>query len=157
MGVDVDAVIAPADPREARFQPILQIHQAHCEAETPIGSCHRLDAANLAAPEIRFYALTVGDDVRGMAAWKRLTADHGEVKSMHVLGAHRGARYADALLARVVADAMAAGIKRLSLETGAQPNFAPARAFYARHGFAICPPFGDYREDPNAVFMTKAL
>ena len=43
---------------------------------------------------------------------------------------------------------------RLSLETGSWPYFAPARALYARHGFTECGPFGDYREDPNSVFMT---
>ena len=32
--------------------------------------------------------------------------------------------------------------------------FLPARALYARHGFVECGPFGDYREDPNSVFMT---
>jgi putative acetyltransferase len=31
--------------------------------------------------------------------------------------------------------------------------FAPARALYAPFGFVECPPFGDYRLDPNSVFM----
>jgi putative acetyltransferase len=46
---------------------------------------------------------------------------------------------------------------RLSLGTGSWPYFAPARALYARHGFVECAPFGDYREDPNSVFMTLEL
>ena len=46
---------------------------------------------------------------------------------------------------------------RLNLETGAQPEFAPARALYERHGFEYRGPFGDYTDDPNSVFMTKAL
>ena len=25
------------------------------------------------------------------------------------------------------------------------------------HGFETCAPFGDYREDPNSVFMTRVL
>jgi putative acetyltransferase len=49
------------------------------------------------------------------------------------------------------------GYHRMSLETGAMPFFAPARALYARHGFVECPPFADYREDPNSVFMTRDL
>lgn len=48
-------------------------------------------------------------------------------------------------------------LKRLSLETGAWPYFDAARALYARNGFVECPPFGDYREDPNSVFMTRTL
>ena len=35
--------------------------------------------------------------------------------------------------------------------------FAPARAFYARAGFAPCPPFGSYVDDPNSTFMTLVL
>ena len=35
--------------------------------------------------------------------------------------------------------------------------FAPARALYARYGFAYRGPFGSYTEDPNSVFMVKAL
>jgi putative acetyltransferase len=31
---------------------------------------------------------------------------------------------------------------------------AAARALYASAGFLECPPFGDYRDDPNSVFMT---
>jgi putative acetyltransferase len=35
--------------------------------------------------------------------------------------------------------------------------FMPARALYANFGFKNCPPFSDYIEDPNSVFMTKEL
>jgi putative acetyltransferase len=56
-----------------------------------------------------------------------------------------------------MAEARAAGMGRLSLETGSWPYFLPARALYARHGFVECGPFGDYRDDPNSIFMTIAL
>jgi putative acetyltransferase len=35
--------------------------------------------------------------------------------------------------------------------------FEPARGLYRKNGFRSCPPFGDYREDPNSVFMTREL
>jgi len=35
---------------------------------------------------------------------------------------------------------------RLSLETGSQPFFEPARALYLRHGFAECEPFADAKQ-----------
>jgi putative acetyltransferase len=53
--------------------------------------------------------------------------------------------------------ARAGGATRLSLETGAWPYFAPARAFYARHGFVPCGPFAEYPQDPNSVFMALDL
>jgi putative acetyltransferase len=45
----------------------------------------------------------------------------------------------------------------VSLETGSQDFFAPARALYTRHGFAPCPPFADYTDDPNSVYFSLAL
>jgi putative acetyltransferase len=57
----------------------------------------------------------------------------------------------------MLAEAKRRGYTRVSLETGSMEFFRPARALYARFGFAPCPPFADYRADPNSVFMTKAL
>ena len=37
------------------------------------------------------------------------------------------------------------------------PLFAPARALYGRAGFVETLPFGDYRPDPNSVFLTLAI
>ena len=61
------------------------------------------------------------------------------------------------MLRHLVAEAQAAGLTRLWLETGSQAYFAPARALYARHGFIECPPFAAYRPDPHSVFMTRAV
>ena len=49
------------------------------------------------------------------------------------------------------------GCTRVSLETGSMDAFAPARALYTRFGFVACAPFGDYREDPYSVCMTRML
>jgi putative acetyltransferase len=46
---------------------------------------------------------------------------------------------------------------RLSLETGSQDAFAPARRLYESYGFRHCLPFEGYVEDPNSVFMTIVL
>ena len=32
-----------------------------------------------------------------------------------------------------------------------------AQQLYERAGFGYCAPFGDYRDDPNSVYMTRAL
>jgi len=49
------------------------------------------------------------------------------------------------------------GYARVSLETGSQDFFAPARRLYERHGFVECGPFGDYVLDPHSVFFTREL
>ena len=76
---------------------------------------------------------------------------------MRTRAAARGRGVGAAILATILAEASARGYRRLSLETGSEEHFAPARRLYARHGFAECPPFGDYVEDPNSVFMTREL
>jgi len=120
-------------------------------------SCHALDRSALRAPNVRFWSLWEGAELFAVGALKRLGSDHGEIKSMHTAAAARRRGAAGALLDQLVHAARASGLTRLSLETGAAAYFAPARAFYRRHGFLECPPFGDYRPDPNSVFMTRRL
>jgi acyl-CoA synthetase (AMP-forming)/AMP-acid ligase II len=57
----------------------------------------------------------------------------------------------------ILKDALRRGYHSLKLETGAMPEFAAGRTLYERHGFVRCGPFGSYSDDPNSVFMTKAL
>lgn len=142
---------------DPRVQALVAAHAARARAETGRGSAHALDASALTAPDVTFWSVWEDEAVVGIGALKRLSGDHGEVKSMHTAEVARGRGVASALLRHIIAAARARGISRLSLETGAWPYFDPARAFYARHGFVPCPPFGDYRDDPNSVFMTLAL
>ena len=93
----------------------------------------------------------------GCGALKRLSADHGEVKSMHTAQAMRRRGAGSAMLRHLIAAARADGMSRLSLETGSWDYFRPAQALYRSHGFVECPPFADYVLDPNSVFMTLDL
>lgn len=104
-----------------------------------------------------FWSAWEGDEVVGVGALKRLSADHGEVKSMHTAESARGRGVGSAMLRHIMAAARARGMSRLSLETGSWRYFEPARALYARHGFVECGPFGEYREDANSMFMTLVL
>jgi putative acetyltransferase len=61
------------------------------------------------------------------------------------------------MVAHIVAEALSRGYRRLSLETGANYAFAPARALYAKSGFVSTEPFANYRPDPHSVFMTLDL
>ncbi len=142
---------------DRRVVALLETHLTRARAETARGSAHALDLSGLRAPEITFWSAWEGDAVVAVGALRQLSADHGELKSMHTAESARGRGVGSALLREITAAARARGLSRLSLETGSWPYFAPARAFYARHGFTECGPFGDYREDPNSVFMTKEI
>ncbi len=76
---------------------------------------------------------------------------------IHVDSARAATAPGGAMLRHIIAAARAQGMSRLSLETGSWDFFRPARAFYQKHGFAVCEPFGDYVLDPNSVFMTLEL
>jgi putative acetyltransferase len=142
---------------DPRVVALLHTHVTRARAETARGSAHALDLAGLRAPEITFWSVWEGDEVVGVGALKRLSTDHGEVKSMHTAEAARGRGVGSALLREIMVTARARGMRRLSLETGSWPYFQPARALYARHGFVEGGPFGEYRQDPNSVFMTLEL
>lgn len=132
-------------------------HTADMHADTPLESIHMMDASALAVPGVFFYVMRDNGVPIAMGAFKRFDASQAEIKSMHVLVEHRGQGLSRRLLDHLVAEAKAAGISRLNLETGSQAMFLPARVLYERAGFTECPPFGDYEVDPMSVYMTRAL
>lgn len=136
---------------------LFQRHTAEMHAETPPESIHMMPRGALVSPAIDFFVLRQAGRPVGMAALKRLDPCQGEIKSMHVVSESRGGGLSRLMLDRLIAHAQAAGLTRLFLETGAQAGFAAARGLYRRMGFAECPPFGDYRPDPNSVFMTRVI
>ena len=152
-----DPTIVEGGLDDPRVVALLATHVERARAETARGSAHALDLSGLRAPGITFWSAWEGDAVVAVGALRQLDAAHGEVKSMHTAESARGRGVGSAMLAHIVRAARARGLTRLSLETGSWPYFAPARALYARHGFTECGPFGDYRADPNSVFMTRAL
>jgi len=92
-----------------------------------------------------------------VGALKRLSASHGEVKSMRTAAAARRRGVGVAMLQHIITAARDRGITKLSLETGSWPFFRPAVALYKRHGFVECPPFGDYMLDPSSIFLTREV
>lgn len=149
--------IIPGDLGDPRVAALLRTHLTAARAETAPGSAHALDLDGLRAPDITLWTIWAGETLAGVGALKRLSADHGEVKSMHTAEALRHQGYGGAMLRHIIGWAKAAGMSRLSLETGAWDFFRPAHALYRSHGFVECPAFGDYSPDPNSLFFTIQL
>jgi putative acetyltransferase len=149
--------IEPGNFGDPRVVDLLRIHLASARAETAPGSAHALDITGLQSADISFWAITEDGMLLGVGALKRLSPGHGEVKSMHTAAAARRRGAGGAMLSHIIASARACGMTRLSLETGSWDYFLPARALYRGHGFVQCPPFGDYRADPNSIFMSLDL
>ena len=146
------------DPRSPPAIALLEAHLAHCwGAGAPPESTHVMDVEALCTPAMTFWTAWLEARAVACGALKEIDPRHGEIKSMHTLERCRGQGVAAAMLKHIVEAARGRGYRRVSLETGSTEAFAAARAFYERHGFAPCPPFEGYREDPNSVFMTLML
>ncbi|WP_041675749.1 GNAT family N-acetyltransferase [Ramlibacter tataouinensis] len=151
MQIRVDDLAGP------EIRALLEEHLRHMHEVSPPQSVHALDIAKLRRPDVTFWTAWSPGELLGCGALRELSPRHGEVKSMRTVAAHRGRGVAAALLEHLITKARRRSYERLSLETGSQPAFAPARRLYQRFGFLGCAPFGDYVEDPNSVFMTLRL
>ena len=149
--------IRPDDLTGPEVIGLLHEHLDAVSRISPPESVHALDLDGLRAPNVTFWSVWQGSTLAGCGALKELDAHHGEIKSMRTARPHLRTGVAAALLGHILHVAKARGYRRLSLETGSQEAFAPARALYARFGFELCGPFADYIDDPNSVFMTREL
>jgi putative acetyltransferase len=151
MRIELDDLSRP-DVRD-----LLERHLVDMHATSPPESVHALDPEALAEPDVTFWTAWDGETLVGCGALKELALDEGEIKSMRTHDAARRTGVASRMLAHLVDEARRRGYVRVNLETGSQDYFAPARLFYERHGFEVCPPYGAYEPDPNSTFMTRLL
>jgi putative acetyltransferase len=136
---------------------LLKEHLASMFVHSPPESVHALPIEGLRSPDITFWSVWENAELLGCGALKELDPQHGEIKSMRTASAHLRKGVARAVVHHIIAEAKRRGYRRLSLETGSQAAFEPARRLYAACGFTYCEPFADYVNDPNSAFMTLEL
>lgn len=149
--IEVDD-LAATDVRDLVAEHLREMH-----ASSPACSVHALDVSGLRDPAVTMWTARRDGVLLGFGALKQLDPAHGELKSMRTTAAARGTGVGRAILAHLVEQARARGYRRLSLETGSQDHFVPARRLYARAGFEPCEPFAEYTSDPNSVYLTLEL
>lgn len=142
------------DPRSPDATALLEASHAFLTSLYPPEHNHFLSIEALCAADIDFFVARLDGCATGCAALKTFDG-YGEVKSMFVDPAARGAGTGAALLATLETEARRRGLGLLRLETG--DTLQAAHRLYARHGFRTCGPFGDYAEGPHSVFMEKPL
>jgi putative acetyltransferase len=145
------------DVRGAQTIALLEAHRQNMFALSPPDCVFALDLDGLRQPEVTLWTAWQGEDLLGCGALKELDPQQGELKSMRTAAAHVRKGVAASILLHIMAVARGRGYTRLYLETGASAAFTPAHTLYARHGFTLCGPFADYREDPFSVFMVRHL
>jgi putative acetyltransferase len=160
--VEVDALAAPlvietVDP--LHLQALALLAEAAREAR---GLYPELFADGSPAPtntplgEREVYLLAWREGVAvGCGALRRLDGQRGEIRRMFVTQQARRDGVGRALLARLEADALALGYRRLLLETGLQQK--PAMALYRAGGWRRIPPYGNFVGDPTSVCFSKTL
>lgn len=113
-----------------------------------------VDPAEFAPPRGLFLVAYVDGKPAACGGWRAHETDV-ELKRMYVAPAFRGRGLARAILASLERTAVAAGYRRVILETGQrQPE---AIALYLSAGYEPVPSFGYYAEAPEAVHLGKVV
>ena len=136
---------------------ILQAHWLFCTSSTPIEHVYALDASKLFSPDITVFGARIDGELVGVGAMRRLDTEHAELKSMHILAKSRGLGVGKAMVAHIEEFARRSGIERMSLETGTNDAFRPARELYKSLGYQSCDAFGDYVLSEDNMCMTKSI
>ena len=136
---------------------VLQAHWLFCTSSTPIEHVYALDASKLFLPDITVFGARIDGELVGVGAIRKLDLLHAELKSMHTLAKSRGSGVGKAMVAYIEDFARSSGIERMSLETGTNEDFRPARQLYKSIGYQSCEAFGDYVLSEDNTCMNKLI
>ena len=112
-----------------------------------------LDLSGLTDPRVTVWSAWHGEALAGIGALKGPGGAAGEVKSMRTHPDHLRRGVGAAILERIIAEARARGMRRLSLETGSGAAFEAALALYRKRGFVTGGPFADYAPSDFNQFL----
>jgi putative acetyltransferase len=142
-------------PRQPEVAALIDQADALLAGLYPPESNPLVDVAGLEAPAVAFFVARRDGRAVGCGAWRRTAAAEAELKRLFVAPAARGTGLGRRLLAALEADAAAAGVRVLRLETGiSQPE---ALGLYRSAGYAERGPFAPYGPDPFSLFFEKRL
>jgi putative acetyltransferase len=153
----VEIVITTEKSLTDELAQILRAHWLFCTSSTPIEHVYALDASKLFSPDITVFGARIDGELVGVGAIRKLDAHHAELKSMHILVDVRGSGVGKAMVAHIEDFARSSGIERMSLETGTNEAFKPARELYKSLGYNSCDAFGDYVLSEDNMCMTKLI
>jgi putative acetyltransferase len=151
----VERAFAPTDEVRALIGALDRELAEHYPPEQQ----HGLSLEAIFQPHVRFFVARKRGSSVGCGGIA-LFADFAEIKRMYVRKEARGQGIADAIIARLIAEARDAGLSLLRLETGTRQ--LAAMRFYERCGFQTCNAFEPYSSMPpgaiaESVFMEKRV
>jgi putative acetyltransferase len=113
---------------------------------------HALSVEELFQPHVRFYQVRLEGAAVACGGIAFLDG-YGELKRMYSRPSVRGRGVAKVLLRRLEAEARAAGVSLLRIETGVHQ--AEALRFYEGAGYRRCGPYGPYAQLPPHAIETS--
>lgn len=141
----------------AEIVDLIRFHLDWAARHSPACHVHAMPVERLRGPDVTFWSAWSENRLAGCGALKQLDPAHGEIKSMRTAPEFLRRGVGEAVLLHLIAEGRRRGYSRISLETGRPEAFAPARALYAKHGFAECDPFADYARNDFSMCMTRAI
>ena len=153
----MEIAIAIEESLTDELAQVLQAHWLFCTSSTPIEHVYALDASKLFAPDITIFGARIDGELVGVGAMRKLDEHHAELKSMHTLAKFRGLGIGKAIVAQIEEFAKDNGVDRMSLETGTNEAFRPARELYKSLGYESCGAFGNYVLSEDNMCMTKLI
>lgn len=147
-------VVEAGDPFHPQARALLEASHTLMGELFPAEANHFLSLEALTANDVHFFAARRGEVIVGVGAVAQRDG-YGELKSMFVEKASRGQGIIDAIMRQLEDHARSLELPVLKLETGTLLH--AAHKVYARHGFAVCDPFGDYEVSEFSLFMEKRL
>lgn len=137
--------IVPDDLSSEAVRDLVALHLAGMHEHSPPGHVFALDDSGLRRPDVTLFTAWAPDGrLAGMGALRAHPDGTAEIKSMRTVPAFLRQGVAAAILERLIAEACARAMRRISLETGSGPAFEPALALYRRRGFKDGEAFADY-------------
>lgn len=148
--------IRATDLSEPDVRALLEYHHAEMVGYSPPGTAHVLDIDALKAPDIDVFAVWEGADLIAIGAM-RWHGDYAEIKSMRAAPEARGKGAGRALVQHIIDRARAAGLSRISLETGSGELFEAAVGLYRSFGFTPGEAFAGYTPTDFNRFFHLAI
>lgn len=137
---------------------LLRLHLAGMQANSPGPEyVFALDLSGLKEPGVTVWTAWIGKRIAGIGALKDLRNGAGEIKSMRTHPEFLRRGIGSAVLERIIGEARARGMRRVSLETGSGAAFEPALALYRKRGFVDGEPFGGYARSDFNQFLHLLL
>jgi putative acetyltransferase len=149
-----DILIEPVSAPTREVRALIAELDRTLSAQYPPEQRHGLALDAIFQPHVRFFVGWLNGEAMGCGG-VALFDGFAEVKRMYVREAARGRGVAQALLARIEAEARAAGLAMLRLETGDRQD--AAMRLYTRAGFRRCQAFGAYVSMPPEAIATSVF